>query len=245
MLKINNLNVHASETKIIDGLSIEIPAGKVCAIMGPNGSGKSTLVQALAGHHAYSVDGHVDMDGSDLLAMKAHERSLAGLFLAFQTPVAIPGLNNLVFLQTIYNAMRAHRGEEKLDAEDFIALVGSYAKRLGIDESFWERAVNDDFSGGEKKRNDLLQMLLLDPKLMILDEVDSGLDVDGLKLVANVVNEMRGKDKTIVMITHYKRLLEHIQPDIVFVMRDGKIVHQGDFSIVSEIEAKGYKWLKS
>ncbi|MDC3181169.1 Fe-S cluster assembly ATPase SufC [Gammaproteobacteria bacterium] len=245
MLSIKQLNVEASQTKIISNLDLEVPVGEVYALMGPNGSGKSTFAQAICGHHAYNVTGRVSYFGEDLLAMAPHIRAQKGLFIGFQHPIAIPGLNNLVFMHTIYNQAAKIDGREVLDAEDFMVLVDQYATRLGISGKFWERSVNDDFSGGERKRNDLLQMLLLDPKVMILDEIDSGLDVDGLKLVASIINEMREKGRTIILITHYPRLLEYVRPNKVCILKQGKLVHTGTDQCVSKIEQRGYQWLPS
>ncbi|UTC24376.1 Fe-S cluster assembly ATPase SufC [Candidatus Comchoanobacter bicostacola] len=245
MLSIKKLSVSVEDKEIIRDLSFNLAPGTVCALMGPNGSGKSTLANALAGHPDYKLSGSVVFDRKNLLEMAINERALEGLFLAFQSPVAIPGVNNLVFLQTLYNNLRKHRNQEPLDATDFIQYVNQCAKQVGLDASFWSRGVNDDFSGGEKKRNDLLQMLLMDPKLMVLDEIDSGLDVDALKKVATIVNQMRKEGKSFILITHYQRLLDYIRPDEIHVMSKGRIVSSGDYSLVSKIEKEGYGWLET
>lgn len=244
MLAINNLSVKVGEKKIIQGLSLEVPPGEVCAIMGPNGSGKSTLAHALAGHEDYDVLGEVQYLQRDLLGLSVQERASLGLFVAFQYPVAIPGVNNLFFMKTIYNAKRKREGLAPLDATDFMELVNEKAKLVGLDERFWERSLNDDFSGGERKRNDILQMLLLEPRLMILDETDSGLDIDSMKLVANAVNTLRGHGRSIILITHYQRLLDYIKPDAVHVMSGGKIIKSADASLVHKLEKEGYRWIK-
>jgi Fe-S cluster assembly ATP-binding protein len=243
MLELNDFSVCAGETSIIEGLSLKVPSASVYALMGPNGSGKSTLAQAVCGHHAYTSSGSASFMGEDLLDMPAYLRAQKGLFVGFQSPIAIPGLNNLVFMHTIYNNAAKVRGDEQLDAEDFMELAEKYAERLGIGGKFWDRAVNDDFSGGERKRNDLLQMLLLEPKLMILDEIDSGLDIEGLKLVASIINEMRDKGRAVVLITHYPKLLEYVKPDQVCIMKAGKLAHRGDADCIQKIEDRGYQWL--
>lgn len=243
MLEIKGLAVHAEDKKIIDGLSLTVKAGEVCAIMGPNGSGKSTLAHALSGHQDYQASGHVLYKGKDLLAMAPYERAQNGLFVAFQYPVAIPGVNNLFFMKTIYNAKRKRLGQDPLDASDFMDLVAEKSKLVGLDERFWERSLNEDFSGGERKRNDILQMLLLEPELMILDETDSGLDIDSMQLVANAVNSLRDQGRSIILITHYKRLLDYIKPNTVHVMMSGKIAASSDATMVQKLEAEGYHWL--
>ena len=245
MLEIKNLCVKAEEKTILQDFSLSVPPGQVCAIMGPNGSGKSTLAQTLAGHEDYTVaSGQVIYQGKDLLSLAAHERSLEGLFVAFQQPIAIPGVNNLVFLKTIYNAKRKHLGLGEVDAADFIDIVSEKSKQVGLDESFWDRSLNEDFSGGERKRNDILQMLLLDPKLMLLDETDSGLDIDAMKLVAMAVNKMKNSQRSFIVVSHYSRLFEYIRPDIVHVMVEGRIVETGDFSLITKLEKEGYHWLQ-
>lgn len=243
MLELKDFSVSVGDISIIDGFSLQVPSASVYALMGPNGSGKSTLAQALCGHHAYVSSGSAYFMGENLLEMPAYVRAQKGLFVGFQSPIAIPGLNNLVFMQTIYNNAAKIRGDEQLDAEDFMELAEQYANRLGIGGKFWNRAVNDDFSGGERKRNDLLQMLLLDPKLVILDEIDSGLDVEGLKLVASIINELRDKGRTVILITHYPKLLDYVKPDQVCIMKSGKLVHRGDSSCIQKIEDRGYQWL--
>ena len=244
MLEIKNIHVSAGETDILKDFSLSIPPGQVCAVMGPNGSGKSTLTQTLAGSPDYHISsGNISYLGQDLLVQETHERSRNGIFVAFQQPVSIPGVNNLVFLKTIYNTKRKYQGLPELDAADFIELVSEKTKMVGLDESFWERSLNEDFSGGEK-RNDILQMLLLEPKLMILDETDSGLDIDAMKLVAKSVNQMRAEDKSFLVISHYSRLFEYIKPDIVHVLVNGRIVESGDYSLVAKLETEGYHWLQ-
>ena len=246
MLEIKNLHARIAEdgTEIIRGLNLTVKNGEVAAIMGPNGAGKSTLANVLSGRDGYSVtDGEVLFEGEDLLELSPEERAAKGLFLAFQYPVEIPGVNNSYFLRTALNSIRKQRGEEELDAMDFLALVKSKLKHVGMDEAFLSRFVNLGFSGGEKKRNEILQMLVLEPKLAILDETDSGLDIDALQVVASGVNELRAEDKAIVVITHYQRLLDYIVPDFVHVLSDGKIIKSGDKSLALELEEKGYGWL--
>ncbi|MEC7030334.1 MAG: Fe-S cluster assembly ATPase SufC [Pseudomonadota bacterium] len=244
MLMMRELSVSANNKDIIKGLSLDIAQGEVCAIMGPNGSGKSTLAHALAGHQDYQVSGEVVFKSQDLFSLEPYERAQQGLFVAFQYPVAIPGVNNLFFMKTILNAKRQRQGLDPLDATDFMALVEEKAKLVGLDERFWERSLNEDFSGGERKRNDILQMLLLEPDLMILDETDSGLDIDSMQLVANAVNTLRSPKRSIVMITHYQRLLHHIKPDKVHVLMDGKVAVSSDASFVEKLESEGYHWLQ-
>ena len=243
MLMLQDLSVKANDQEIIKGLSLEVPKGEVCAIMGPNGSGKSTLAHALAGHQDYQVSGQAELKSESLLALEPYERAQKGLFVAFQYPVAIPGVNNLFFMKTILNAKRKREGLDPLDATDFMSLVEEKAALVGLDQRFWERSLNEDFSGGERKRNDILQMLLLEPDLMILDETDSGLDIDSMQLVASAVNTLRAPNRSIILITHYQRLLHHIQPDKVHVMMNGKIAKSADASFVEKLEAEGYHWL--
>jgi Fe-S cluster assembly ATP-binding protein len=245
MLSIRNLSVSAGEREILRGVDLEVKAGEVHAIMGPNGSGKSTLAQVLAGRDIYNITaGQVRFEGKDLLAMKPEERAREGIFLAFQYPVEIPGVNNVYFLRTALNAIRKGRGQEELDAVDFLDFVNEKMRMLGMDSSLRERAVNVGFSGGEKKRNEIFQMAVLEPKLAILDETDSGLDIDALKVVAEGVNAMRSKDRGIIVVTHYQRLLNYIVPDFVHVLLNGRIVKSGEKDLALELEEKGYAWLE-
>jgi Fe-S cluster assembly ATP-binding protein len=245
MLKIQNLHVKAGERQILNGVSLQVAPGEVHAIMGPNGSGKSTLVQVLAGREGYEVtDGAVTYRERDLLAMAPEERARAGVFLAFQYPVEIPGVNNVYLLKAGLNAIRKHRGESEVDAFEFLALVREKMKLMQMDESFLNRGVNEGFSGGEKKRNEILQMAVLEPALALLDETDSGLDIDALRVVANGVNSLRRPDRAIVMVTHYQRLLDYIEPDHVHVLSGGKILMSGDKSLARELEKRGYDWVK-
>ena len=245
MLEIRNLHASVSGTPILKGIDLSVAAGEVHAIMGPNGSGKSTLAQVLAGRETYVVtEGSVSFEGHDLLDMEPEDRARAGLFLAFQYPVEIPGVSNVYFLRAALNAVRRQRGQDELDPIDFLAYVREKLKVVEMDESFLQRSVNEGFSGGEKKRNEIFQMAVLDPKLAILDETDSGLDIDALKIVAAGVNAMRDKHRAIVVVTHYQRLLEYIVPDRVHVLADGKIARSGDKSLALELEKKGYAWLE-
>lgn len=243
MLKISNLHValEDEDKQILKGVDLEVPAGSVHAIMGPNGSGKSTLSYVLSGKGGYKVtDGSATLDGADLLDMEPEERAAAGLFLAFQYPVEIPGVGNMTFLRTAVNAQRKSRGEEELSAADFLKLVRAKAKTLKIDADMLKRPVNVGFSGGEKKRNEILQMAMLEPKMCILDETDSGLDVDAMKLVAEGVNALRSEGRSFLVITHYQRLLDHIKPDVVHIMANGKIVKTGGPELALEVEHNGY-----
>jgi len=241
MLEITNLHVAIDEKPILKGLDLTIPAGEVHAIMGPNGSGKSTLSYVLAGRDGYEVtDGSVRYRGRDLLEMETDERAAEGIFLAFQYPVEIPGVSNSTFLKTAANAVRKHRGEAELDAMQFLKLVREKTKLLGMSDEMLRRAVNVGFSGGEKKRNEILQMAVLDPKLAILDETDSGLDIDALKIVADGVNALRSPDRAILIITHYQRLLTYIVPDRVHVLAHGRIQRSGGKELALELEEKGY-----
>ncbi|MBX3679814.1 Fe-S cluster assembly ATPase SufC [Cognatazoarcus halotolerans] len=244
MLDINNLQASVEGKAILKGLDLHVKAGEVHAIMGPNGSGKSTLSQVLAGREAYSVDGgSVTWDGQDLLAMPIEERARAGLFLAFQYPVEIPGVSNAYFLKAAVNAVRKHRGLPEFDAMDFLTRVKAEMKAVGMKEEFLYRSVNEGFSGGEKKRNEVLQMALLEPRLAILDETDSGLDIDALKVVADGVNRLRSPDRALIVITHYQRLLDYIVPDKVHVLSQGRIVRSGGRELALELEEKGYGWI--
>lgn len=241
MLEIKNLHAAVEGNEILRGLSLTINAGEVHAIMGPNGSGKSTLAQVLAGKDDYEItEGEVTYLGKDLLEMDPEERACEGVFLAFQYPVQIPGITNSYFLRSALNAQRKHRGEPELDAFEFMAMLKEKAKLVDIDESFLKRAVNEGFSGGEKKRNEIFQMAVLEPKLCILDETDSGLDIDALKIVANGVNTMRSPDRAILVVTHYQRLLNYIVPDFVHVLVDGRIAKSGGKELALELEEKGY-----
>jgi Fe-S cluster assembly ATP-binding protein len=245
MLTINNLKVEVEGKSILNGIDLEVKAGEVHAIMGPNGSGKSTLAQVLAGREQFTVvDGTVSYDGQDLLVLTPEERARRGLFLGFQYPVEIPGVSNVYLLKAAVNAMRTARGEPELDAFDFLALVRAKLEFMDIPETFLYRAVNEDFSGGEKKRNEVLQLLLLEPRLAILDETDSGLDIDALKLVANGVNSLRAPQRAFILVTHYQRLLDYIVPDRVHVLAGGRIVKSGGRELALELEARGYDWLK-
>ena len=244
MLDINNLQASVEGKAILKGLDLHVKAGEVHAIMGPNGSGKSTLAQVMAGREAFSVDGgSVTWDGQDLLAMPIEERARAGLFLAFQYPVEIPGVSNAYFLKAAVNAIRKHRGLPEFDAMDFLTRVKAEMKAVGMKEEFLYRAVNEGFSGGEKKRNEVLQMALLEPRLAILDETDSGLDIDALKVVADGVNRLRSPDRALIVITHYQRLLDYIVPDHVHVLSHGRIVRSGGRELALELEEKGYGWI--
>jgi Fe-S cluster assembly ATP-binding protein len=244
MLKIDNLQARVEGREILKGLSLSIGEGEVHAIMGPNGSGKSTLVQILAGREDYQVTGgSVTFLGKNLLDLKPEERAHEGLFLAFQYPVEIPGVNNTYLLKAALNSMRKHRGESDLDAVEFLALIRDKMKLMQMDASFLNRGVNEGFSGGEKKRNEILQMAVLEPRLALLDETDSGLDIDALKIVANGVNSLRSDQRSIVMVTHYQRLLDYIEPDFVHVLSGGRIIRSGDKSLALELESRGYDWV--
>ena len=246
MLSIKNLRINVDGKAILKGINLEIKAGEVHAIMGPNGSGKSTLANVLAGREAYEVtDGEVIFQGKNLLEMAPEERARAGVFLAFQYPVEIPGVSNVYLLKAAVNATRKHRGLPELDAMDFLTLVREKMKLVQMDEQFLYRAVNEGFSGGEKKRNEILQMALLEPALGILDETDSGLDIDALKIVSEGVNALRGKDRAFVLVTHYQRLLNYVVPDYVHVLAQGQIVKSGDRGLALELEQKGYGWIET
>ena len=244
MLNIRNLHASVEGKRILNGLNLEVKSGEVHAIMGPNGSGKSTLAQVLAGREAFEVtEGSVDWDGVDLLAMPTEERARAGLFLAFQYPVEIPGVSNAYFLKAAVNAIRRQRGLDEYDAMDFLARVKAEMKAVGMKEEFLYRSVNEGFSGGEKKRNEILQMALLEPKLAVLDETDSGLDIDALKIVAEGVNRLRSPERSMIVITHYQRLLDYIVPDKVHVLSQGRIVRSGGRELALELEEHGYGWI--
>jgi Fe-S cluster assembly ATP-binding protein len=245
MLEIKNLHARVDDKEILKGLTLTVNAGEIHAIMGPNGSGKSTLAHILAGREGYQVtDGSVRFEGKDLLALAPEERAREGVFLAFQYPVEIPGVNNVYLLKAAFNAIRKQRGEEELDAMDFLALVKAKMQFMEMDPSFLSRAVNEGFSGGEKKRNEILQMLVLEPKLALLDETDSGLDIDALKVVAKGVNKLRDPKRAMVMVTHYQRLLDYVVPDQVHVLSAGKVVRSGGKELALELEKRGYDWLK-
>ncbi len=245
MLEIRGLRARVGGNEILKGLDLTVNAGEVHAVMGPNGSGKSTLAHVLAGRPGYEVTGgSVTYRGRDLLALSPEERAREGVFLAFQYPVEIPGVSNVYFLKAALNAVRKHRGEPELDAMDFLALVKEKAKVVDIDESLVKRPVNEGFSGGEKKRNEIFQMAILDPALAILDETDSGLDIDALRVVAGGVNQLRSKDRAMIVVTHYQRLLNFIVPDRVHVLMDGRIARSGDKDLALELESKGYEWLE-
>jgi Fe-S cluster assembly ATP-binding protein len=245
MLQIRNLHARAGGKEILRGIDLEIRAGEVHAIMGPNGSGKSTLANVLAGREAVEVTaGQVLYQGKDLLAMSPEERAWEGVFLAFQYPVEIPGVSTLYLLKAGLNAIRRHRGQPEVDAMEFLAFIKEKMKLVDIDQSFLNRAVNEGFSGGEKKRNEVLQMAVLDPRLAILDETDSGLDIDALRIVANGVNGLRSKERSMLVITHYQRLLNYVVPDRVHVLYAGRIVRSGDKSLALDLEKKGYAWIE-
>ena len=245
MLEIKNLHAGIEGKEILKGLSLTVGTGDVRAIMGPNGSGKSTLANVLAGRPKYEVlSGSVTFDGKDLLAMPTEERAREGVFLALQYPVEIPGVNNIYFLKAALNAIRKHRGEEELDAIEFLQLARQKMKLVDLDEAFMNRAVNEGFSGGEQKRNEIFQMAVLDPKLAILDETDSGLDIDALRIVAEGVNALRSEKHSVLVITHYQRLLTYLVPDFVHVLANGRIVKQGGKELALELEQKGYEWIE-
>ena len=241
MLKIENLHVSVGGNQILKGVDLEVKAGETHAIMGPNGSGKSTLAQVLAGHEEYEItDGKVEYLSKDLLEMDVEERACEGIFLAFQYPVELPGVNNTYFLKSALNAQRKYRDEKEIDAMEFIDLIGDKIKLLNLKDSLLKRPVNEGFSGGEKKRNEIFQMAILEPKLALLDETDSGLDIDALRVVANGVNSMRNEERATILVTHYQRLLNYIVPDFVHVLVDGKIINSGDKNLALELEEKGY-----
>ena len=245
MLKIKNLHASVEDTKILNGLNLEVKSGEVHAIMGPNGSGKSTLASVIAGREDYDVtDGEINFQGTDLGELGPEERAREGIFLAFQYPVEIPGVSTTNFMKTAVNQIRESKGEKPLDAVAFLKLMKEKMKLVNIRQDLLSRSINDGFSGGEKKRNEIFQMAMLNPKLSILDETDSGLDIDALKIVSNGVNALKSKENATVVVTHYQRLLDYIVPDFVHVLMDGKIVKSGDKNLALELEEKGYDWIK-
>ncbi len=245
LLEIRNLHARVKDKEILRGIDMTVEAGEVHAIMGPNGSGKSTLAQVLAGRITYEVtQGTVRYDGKDLLAMKPEDRAREGVFMAFQYPVEIPGVGNAYFLKAALNAIRRYRGQPELDAMEFLDLVNDKMKLLGLDESFMKRSLNDGFSGGEKKRNEIFQMAVIQPRLAVLDETDSGLDIDALRVVSNGINTLRSKDRAMVVVTHYARLLEYVTPDVVHVLSNGRIVKSGGKDLANELERTGYAWVE-
>jgi len=245
MLKIKNLKVSVEDKEILNGIDLEVKPGEVHAIMGPNGSGKSTLAHVLAGREAFEVEeGEITYEGEDLLELEVDERAHKGIFLAFQYPVEIPGVTNANFLKTTINSIRKAKGEEELNALQMLKLLKEKVKLVGIDEKLLHRSLNDGFSGGEKKRNEMLQMAVLEPRLAILDETDSGLDIDALQVVANAVNKLRSPDRAFIIVTHYQRLLNYIVPDHVHVLYGGRVVKSGDKNLAIRLEEEGYDWIK-
>lgn len=245
MLKINQLNVNIGDQPILKGIDLQVRPGEVHAIMGPNGSGKSTLSKVLAGHPAYTVtSGTISYFGSDLSPLSPEERAQAGIFMSFQYPVEIPGVTNINFLKAAVNAVRKGQGEKPFDAIEFLSFIRAKCQLLDMDESFLYRSINEGFSGGEKKRNEILQMIALQPKLAILDETDSGLDIDALRVISQGVNTMRSPERAIILVTHYQRLLNYIEPDFIHVLANGRIIKSGDKSLALELEDKGYSWLE-
>lgn len=245
MLSIKDLHASVEETPILNGVHLEVKKGEVHAIMGPNGSGKSTLSSVIAGREEYDVEkGSIDLDGQDILELSPEDRAHLGIFLSFQYPVEIPGVSVTNFLKTALNETRKARGQEPMSAKELLRLMREKMKLLEMDKSFLSRSLNEGFSGGEKKRNEIFQMALMEPRLAILDETDSGLDIDALRIVANGVNHLRSKDNAVVLITHYQRLLEYIKPDFVHVLYKGRIVKSGGSELALELEAKGYDWIK-
>jgi Fe-S cluster assembly ATP-binding protein len=246
MLEIKDLHVSVEGTEILKGIDLKIDTGQLHAVMGPNGSGKSTFAQVLAGRDTYDITrGEIIYQGMNLLEMSPEDRAREGIFLSFQYPVVLPGVNNTYFLQAALNAHRKHRGEEEMDAVDFLELIRDKIKVVELDDSFLQRPVNEGFSGGEKKRNEILQMLVLEPRLAILDETDSGLDIDALKVVAQGVKGFRSQDRSFLLITHYQRILNYIEPDQVHVLLDGRIAKSGGAELAHELEAKGYGWIRN
>ena len=245
MIEIKNLHVNVEAKKILKGISLEVKPGELHVIMGRNGSGKSTLANVLAGKDKYDVlKGSITFEGGNLLDLSPEERACAGLFLSFQYPVSIPGVNMMYFLKAAVNAVRKSQGNDEIDAVDFLAMIREKLKIMDLDESFIHRPVNDGFSGGEKKRNEILQMITLEPRLAILDETDSGLDIDALKIVAQGVNDYRSPDRSFILITHYQRILNYMQPDFVHVLMNGKLVKSGTMELAKELEKKGYSWIE-
>ena len=245
MLNIKNLHVSVDDKPILKGIDLQVNAGEIHAIMGPNGSGKSTLAHVLAGRDGYRIDsGEISFDNDNLLDYAVEERARKGVFLAMQYPVELPGVNNMVFLKEAINAVRTERGQPKLDAAEFLQLVREKTQQVSINQDLLKRSVNSGFSGGEKKRNEIFQMALLEPRLAILDETDSGLDIDALRIVADGVNALRSPDRAMLLVTHYQRLLDYIEPDFVHVLAGGRIVRSGDKSLALELEEKGYSWLE-
>lgn len=245
MLEVRNLHVRVGDREILKGIDLVVNAGEVHAIMGPNGSGKSTFAQVLAGRLTFEVtQGKVLYEGEDLLAMKPEDRARKGVFMAFQYPVEIPGVGNAYFLRAALNAIRRYRGQEELDAIEFVGLIEDKMKLLGLEESFTKRSLNEGFSGGEKKRNEIFQMAVLEPRLAILDETDSGLDIDALRVVANGINTMRNKERAMVVVTHYARVLQYVVPDFVHVLSNGRIIKSGDRELAQVLEKRGYAWVE-
>ena len=245
MIEIKNLHVNVEEKEILKGISLKVMPGELHVIMGRNGSGKSTLANVLAGKDKYEVlKGSITFEGGNLLDLSPEERACAGLFLSFQYPVSIPGVNMMYFLKAAVNAVRKSQGNDEMDAVDFLAMIREKLKIMDLDESFIHRPVNDGFSGGEKKRNEILQMITLEPRLAILDETDSGLDIDALKIVAQGVNDYRSPDRSFILITHYQRILNYMQPDFVHVLMNGKLVKSGTMKLAKELEKKGYSWIE-
>ena len=245
MINIQNLHVKIDEKEILKGINLDVKPGELHVIMGRNGTGKSTLANVLAGKEQYEITkGSVIYQGKDLLDLTPEERACQGLFLSFQYPVAIPGVNNMYFLKAAVNAIRKSHGKKEVDAVDFLAMIREKLKKVSLDESFIHRPVNDGFSGGEKKRNEILQMITLEPSLAILDETDSGLDIDALKIVAKGINDFRSKDRSFILITHYQRMLNYMEPDFVHVLMNGQLVKSGDLDLAKELEEKGYSWIE-
>jgi Fe-S cluster assembly ATP-binding protein len=245
MIKIENLKASIDDKDILKGINLDIPAGEVHVIMGRNGSGKSTLANVIAGNETYEVDGgNITMEDTDITEMSIENRALEGIFLCFQYPVAIPGVSMAYFLRSALNAHRKYQGKEEMDALEFLNKAKSILSELGLDDSFLKRSINDGFSGGEKKKSEILQLLTIDPKLAVLDETDSGLDVDALRTVAKGVNKFKNENNSVLIITHYQRLLDYIKPDVVHLMIDGQIVKTGDMSLVEKVEKDGYSWLE-